>query len=86
MMIGWPPQVIGHLHAYPDAVRELQFLTVALHQAPGFEGVEASFDLIRPAGVSTAAWSLIESHFARLKLLERYAELSNDEIAEILSS
>jgi 5-methylcytosine-specific restriction endonuclease McrA len=74
-----------YLHAFSDDVPELQFLAVTLYQTEGLSGVGAIFKLSRPEGISDEVWSLIESHFVRLKLLDRYAELSNDEIAEILS-
>ena len=42
--------------------------------------------LKRPAGVAHELWQVIESHFCRLKLIDRYDERGNDEVSEILSS
>ncbi|MEK6787354.1 MAG: hypothetical protein AABY68_00190 [Pseudomonadota bacterium] len=74
-----------YLHAYTDELPDLQFVTVSLHQIPALRGVGATYSLQQPIGVLNAQWQLIESHFNRLKLIARYDELGNDEIAEILS-
>jgi hypothetical protein len=41
--------------------------------------------LKQPDGIPEAQWRLIASHFKRLRLIDRYNELGNDEIAEMLS-
>lgn len=74
------------LHAYLDALPDEQFVQVALHEQPPLRGVGANFSLQRPPAVPQARWQLIESHFRRLKLLARYDERGNDEIAEIVAS
>jgi hypothetical protein len=48
-------------------------------------GVGAVFSVARPYRFSKNAWAIIESHFKRLKLIERYTDFANDEIAEILA-
>lgn len=73
------------LHAYTDEIPDLQFVRVTLHENQVFEGVGATFSLERPEGMADEQWSLIDSHFRRLKLIDRYNELSNDEISEVLS-
>ncbi|MCF5022319.1 hypothetical protein [Pseudomonas lurida] len=72
------------LHTYTDPVPDLQFVNVTFQEIPGFKGVGANFSLIRPIGVVDEFWNLISSHFQRLKLIDRYDELGNDEVAEIL--
>lgn len=74
-----------YLHAYTDALPNAQFVHVTLHEDPALAGVGATFALRRPAGVTGAQWRLIASHFDRLGLIDRYDDLGNDEIAEILS-
>lgn len=74
-----------YLHAYSDALPDAQFVHVQLHQHAALQGVGATFSLQRPAGIASAQWRLIDSHFRRLKLIARYDDLGNDEIAEILS-
>ncbi|RDD95238.1 hypothetical protein DTW89_02675 [Acidovorax sp. BoFeN1] len=74
------------LHAYADQVPDLQFVTVTLHEDQAFDGVGATFSLQRPAGLDDDLWELIDSHFRRLKLIGRYDERGNDEVAEILSN
>ncbi|PMV79911.1 MULTISPECIES: hypothetical protein [unclassified Pseudomonas] len=72
------------LHSYTDPVPDLQFVVVTFHEIAGFKGVGATFSLTRPIGLTDELWDLIGSHFQRLKLIDRYDELGNDEVAEIL--
>jgi hypothetical protein len=74
-----------YLHAYSDVLPNTQIVHVKLHQLPALKGVGATFSLLRPTGIPQAQWRLIDSHFRRLHLLDRYDELGNIEIAEILS-
>jgi hypothetical protein len=74
-----------YLHAYSDALPDAQFVHVTLHQHAAFKGVGATFSLKQPDGIPEAQWRLIASHFKRLRLIDRYNELGNDEIAEMLS-
>ncbi|WP_213908383.1 hypothetical protein [Stutzerimonas nitrititolerans] len=73
------------LHAYTDQIPDLQFLAVTLHENRARDAVGAAFSLQRPAGLANEQWDLIDSHFRRLKLIDRYDERGNDEVAEILS-
>lgn len=73
------------LHAYTDEIPDLQFVQVTLHEDQALEGVGATFSLERPEGVDDELWELIDSHFRRLKLIDRYDERGNDEVSEILS-
>lgn len=74
-----------YLHLFSDEIPEDAFLVVVLTELPSMDGVGATFRLQRPAEFPPPAWELIEAHFRRLRLLERYSEQVNDEIAEILS-
>lgn len=74
-----------YLHAFSDEIPDATFVTITLHEEDAMTGVGATFSLARPDGVEAPTWALIKSHFDRLHLLDRYAELSNDEIAEMLS-
>ncbi len=73
-----------YIHSYTDQVPDLQFVEVTLHEIAGFSSVGATFSLTKPIGIIDELWSLISSHFLRLNLVNRYDELGNDEIAEIL--
>lgn len=73
------------LHAYTDQIPYLQFVAVTLHENQARNAVGAAFSLHRPAGLADEQWDLIDSHFRRLKLIDRYDERGNDEVAEILS-
>ncbi|WP_443693287.1 hypothetical protein ACRZ5O_12220 [Pseudomonas protegens] len=72
------------LHSYTDPVPDLQFVEVTFREMEGFKGVGANFSLTRPIGLVDDLWDLITSHFQRLNLIDRYDELGNDEVAEIL--
>lgn len=74
-----------YLHAYSDALPNEQFVHVTLYQHSALKGVGATFSLRRPTGVPVVQWRLIDSHFRRLHLIDRYDEEGNVQIAEILS-
>jgi 5-methylcytosine-specific restriction endonuclease McrA len=74
-----------YLNAYSDELPDVQILQVTLHQDPALRGVGATFSLRRPSCFTEAQWRLIDSHFRRLCLIDRYDELGNQEISEILS-
>jgi hypothetical protein len=75
-----------YLHLYSDLIPADTFLKVTLHAPANLTGVGATFALFRPLGTRMRDWRLIQSHFKKLKLLDRYTERSNAEIAEILES
>lgn len=74
-----------YLHLYSDEIPVEPFLLAVLEELPSSGGVGVVFKLKCPPNTSLAEWQLIESHFKRLHLLDRYAEQVNDEIAEILA-
>jgi len=67
------------------SVQITRLVSVTLHENQALNAVGAIFSLQRPAGLIDELWELIDSHFRRLKLIDRYDELGNDEVAEILS-
>jgi hypothetical protein len=74
-----------YVHAYSDLIPAEAFLDVELKTSQSTTGVGAVFSITRPSGFSRKAWAIIESHFERLKLIGRYTDFANDEIAEILA-
>jgi hypothetical protein len=74
-----------YLHAYFDELPDVQIVHVTLHQDKALKGVGATFSFRRPSGFTEAQWRLIDSHFRCLHLIDRYDELGNYEISEILS-
>lgn len=74
-----------YLHAYSDELPNRQFVTVDLHEQHGLAGVGATFSLVKPHGVGAGMWQLVNSHFDRLHLIDRYDEQGSNEIAEILA-
>ncbi len=77
---------LQYLHLYSDLIPLDVFVKVALHTPAGTTGVGAAFSLSRPSGFRLSAWRLIESHYKKLKLLSRYTDESNSEIADILEA
>lgn len=73
------------LHVYSDLIPVEVFLDVELSTSQSATGVGAAFSISRPNRFSKEAWAVIESHFERLKLIDRYTDFANDEIAEILA-
>ena len=74
-----------YLHLYSDLIPAEAFLDVELNTSHSATGVGAAFSTARPSRFSKKAWAVIESHFERLKLIKRYTDFANDEIAEILA-
>ena len=74
-----------YIHAYSDLLPAEAFLHVELKTSNFATGVGAVFSVVRPTCFSEDAWSVIESHFCNLNLIDRYTDLSNDEIAEVLT-
>jgi hypothetical protein len=74
-----------YVHAYSDLIPAEAFLDVELKTFQSATGVGAVFSISCPARFGRKAWAIIESHFKRLKLIERYTDFANDEIAEILA-
>jgi hypothetical protein len=75
-----------YLHASTDPIPTEQILFAIPHVDAAIAGVGATFELRRPPNFTQPVWETIESHFDRLHLIERYNELSNDEIEEQLAS
>jgi hypothetical protein len=69
------------LHFYSDVIPESQFLYVQVIAHPNRVAFGVSFSLNQPAGFNNADWQLIENHFKKLNLLDRYQHESNDEIS-----
>lgn len=74
-----------YLHFYRDAVPAVPFLTVAITSNSAARAVGATF-AIQQANMSIESWTLMESHFRRLGLIELYDYYSNDLINTILRS
>jgi hypothetical protein len=74
-----------YLHLFSDEIPAHNFLVVTLKELSGSRGVGALFQLKRPADVLESEWELIELHYRRLHLLERYDDQAGDEIGEILA-
>lgn len=72
---------------YCDPLPDEQYLHVTLATKPNSKAVGARFRLERAASIAdNALWNLIESHFQRLELLDRYSEQVDNEVSEIFDS
>ncbi len=74
------------LHFYSDPIPNQQFLHVEITTRPNSLAYGVRFFLQKPQGYSNTDWQLIENHFKRLKLLNRYKEESNDEVITCFSA
>lgn len=72
-----------YLHFYCDQIPDVDFVRVELISRPPLVGVGARFS-IEQAGMDDVVWGLIQRHFDRLHLIDRYNENASDEIGEIL--
>lgn len=74
-----------YIHFYLDTIPNAEFLKVELLIAPPLVGVAARF-FLEQGTIEDGAWSLVERHFARLKLLARYNDDASVEIIEFLEA
>lgn len=72
------------IHFYSDSIPSAQFLHVQLVPSPTGNAIGATFRIQRPTAVTVSDWSIIENHYSKLFLLDRYADSVNEEIANIL--
>jgi len=69
------------INFYLDTLPSSQMLQPVVHwsKKKGKLVPAVSFDLVRPAGFSTARFTLIETHFDKLELLARYKDQAHTE-------
>lgn len=72
------------IHFYSDPIPQIQYLHVNIMTSPGTLAVGAQFFIHRPVtGIPNAQWSLIESHFEELGLLQKYQDMVNHETSAV---
>ncbi|WNH07677.1 HNH endonuclease [Thalassobellus suaedae] len=74
----------GILNLYTDQLPIVQFVFVAIRYVGGVP--IANFSLRNPNRINPILFQIIEYHFERLHLLERYNDVFNTEYKQILSS
>lgn len=74
------------IHFYSDPIPDAQFLHVTLVPSPAADALGARFEIRRPSTTPSRTWATVGNHFTKLKLLERYSEFVNEEIASALDS
>lgn len=71
------------LHYYSDPLPEQRYLFVTVMQKANGAGYATNFTIRRPMGYSAINWRLLEAHYTKLNLLERYRLQANYEIANL---
>ena len=74
------------LHFFSDEIPPGRFLNVTLNVSLDGRTVGARFSIVKPGNMPPALWKIVQSHFSGLNLLDRYLELGNGEIADMLAS
>jgi hypothetical protein len=74
-----------YIHLYLDDIPDTDFVIVDLIVSPAVAVPAAQFHL-QQGIISNASWALIESHFDRLHLIDRYNENVGEEIGEMLET
>jgi 5-methylcytosine-specific restriction endonuclease McrA len=70
-----------YLHFYSDSFPDEQFLHVSIITRPNSIAYGARFTLRKPNQYNQLKWNVIETHYRKLKLLDRYKNEANDEIS-----
>ena len=71
------------IYFYTDIIPTSQYLFVDLINSRNRNVLGARFKIIRPENISNNIWDIIDSHYNKLNLIDRYNELVNDEISEV---
>lgn len=72
---------------YADRVPQRDFIRCSLTpSARNGRNIGVTFALRKPSGLQQASWQSIVRHFDRLGLIERYNEMGNDELSEVLGN
>jgi hypothetical protein len=75
------------LYFYSDRIPASDFVRCRLTPpARNGRNVGVTFALEKPRGLQQARWQTIVRHFNRLGLIERYNEIGNDELSEVLEN
>jgi 5-methylcytosine-specific restriction endonuclease McrA len=70
-----------YLHFYSDPFPAEQFLHVTIRTRPNSLAYGTRFILRKPNQFDQSKWCVIEAHYKKLKLLERYKKEAGDEIS-----
>ncbi|MFT6909087.1 MAG: 5-methylcytosine-specific restriction endonuclease McrA [Oleiphilaceae bacterium] len=72
-----------YLHLYSDPFPEEQFLFVTINTRPNSAAYGVTFSLRKPAQFNQDKWNVIDAHFRKLRLINRYQNEANDEISTV---
>lgn len=74
------------LHFYMDDVPNIQFLDVRLIPNANMHAVGATFTISRPPNITNNTWNVLDAHYNRLGLIQKYNEQANNEISVVFNS
>ena len=75
-----------YLHFYSDILPDEQFLFVTIETHPNCLAYGCHFYLKKPLDFNDADWQIINNHFSKLKLIQRYNNEANDEVDNYFST
>jgi 5-methylcytosine-specific restriction endonuclease McrA len=70
-----------YLHFYSDLFPQEQFLFVTIRVSPNSAAFGVRFSVLKPNQFDQDKWNVIEAHFKKLRLINRYKNEANDEIS-----
>lgn len=71
------------IYFYSDTIPNERFISIQLYFSINGDSIGAKFFINRPLNISNNHWNIISSHYEKLKLIDNYNEIVNDEITEI---
>lgn len=73
------------LHFYMDTIPDIQYLNVSLVSNINLCAVGAIFSISRAPNIPNNVWDVLSMHYIKLKLINIYNELANNEISEVFN-
>lgn len=74
------------IHFYSDVIPVSQYLFADLISTPNDTSLGAKFSIKRPSKVDVNDWAIIQNHYEKLHLIDRYSQFVNDEISTALGA
>lgn len=74
------------IHFYSDVIPSDQYLFVKLITTPMNASLGAMFAIQPPQSLAPSDWAIIQNHYKKLDLLDRYGQFANEEISAALDA
>lgn len=74
------------IHYYSDSIPVSQYLFATLITTPNGSSLGAKFSITPPSKVPVNDWEIIQNHYEKLHLIDRYSQFANDEISTALGA